>query len=174
MSRETRDIIDLLAGIEPGSSLDGIRARRLQARDNAQKSYLSLFEPADFGDVPATDRYAVAAFVAGRAGMENEFVLTFARVNPSDLEPPPPEAAEPLDSVGAAYRLTGPKEAGLKQFLGQRIQVTGAFKDPKAAEATRAPVHGRAGQLTPADTPEIVIDTFKLVSEVCSPPVKVK
>jgi len=114
------------------------------------------------------------AFVAGRAGMENEFVLTFARVNPSDLEPPPPEAAEPSDSVGAAYRLTGPKEAGLKQFLGQRIQVTGAFKDPKAAEATRAPVHGRAGQLTPADTPEIVIDTFKLVSEVCSPPVKVK
>jgi len=68
MSRETRDIIDLLAGIEPGSSLDGIRARRLQARDNAQKSYLSLFEPADFGDVPATDRYAVAAFVAGVHG----------------------------------------------------------------------------------------------------------
>ena len=71
MSRETRDIIDLLAGIEPGSSLDGIRARRLQARDNAQKSYLSLFEPADFGDVPATDRYAVAAFVAGVHGELN-------------------------------------------------------------------------------------------------------
>ena len=68
MSRETRDIIDLLAGIEPGSSLDAIRARRLQARDNAQKSYLSLFEPADFGDVPATDRYAVAAFVGGVHG----------------------------------------------------------------------------------------------------------
>jgi len=68
MSTETRDIIDLLAGIEPGSSLDGIRARRLQARDNAQKSYLSLFEPADFGDVPATDRYAVAAFVGGVHG----------------------------------------------------------------------------------------------------------
>ena len=68
MSRETRDIIDLLAGIEPGSSLDGIRARRLQARYNAQKSYLSLFEPADFGDVSATDRYAVAAFVGGVHG----------------------------------------------------------------------------------------------------------
>ena len=59
------DIIDHLAGVEPGSSLDGIRARRLQARENAQKSYLALFEPADFGDVPASDRYAVAAFVAG-------------------------------------------------------------------------------------------------------------
>jgi CMD domain protein len=65
MSTESRDIIDLLAGIEPGSNLDGIRARRLQARENAQKSYLALFEPAGFGDVPAAERYAVAAFVAG-------------------------------------------------------------------------------------------------------------
>ena len=65
MSAESKDIIDQLAGIEPGSSLDVIRARRLQARENAQKSYLALFEPADFGDVAAYERYAVAAFVAG-------------------------------------------------------------------------------------------------------------
>jgi len=65
MSTATTDIIDLLAGIEPGSSLSAIRDRRLQARENAQKSYLSLFEPADFGDVTAAERYAVAAFVAG-------------------------------------------------------------------------------------------------------------
>jgi CMD domain protein len=68
MSTEPRDIIDLLAGIEPGSSLDGIRARRLQARENAQKSYIALFEPVDFGDVAAAERYAVAAFVAGVHG----------------------------------------------------------------------------------------------------------
>ena len=65
MGTDTSDIIDLLAGIEPGSSLSGIRARRLQARENAQKSYVALFEPADFGDVAAAERYAVAAFVAG-------------------------------------------------------------------------------------------------------------
>ena len=65
MSAEPKDIIDHLTGIEPGSSLDSIRARRLQARENAQKSYLSLFAPADFGDVAAYERYAVAAFVAG-------------------------------------------------------------------------------------------------------------
>src|SRR5215472_16146073 len=65
MSAEPKDIIDHLAGITPGSSLDAIRARRLQARENAQKSYLSLFAPADFGDVAACERYAVAAFVAG-------------------------------------------------------------------------------------------------------------
>ncbi len=65
MTAEPKDIIDHLAGIAPGSSLDTIRARRLQARENAQKSYLALFEPADFGDVAAYERYAVAAFVAG-------------------------------------------------------------------------------------------------------------
>lgn len=68
MSDETTDVIDLLAGIEAGSSLDGIRGRRLQARENAQKSYLALFAPADFHDFGAAERYAVAAFVAGIHG----------------------------------------------------------------------------------------------------------
>jgi CMD domain protein len=65
MSTESKDIIDHLAGIASGSNLDTIRARRLQARENAQKSYLALFEPADFGAVAAYERYAIAAFVAG-------------------------------------------------------------------------------------------------------------
>lgn len=61
----TQDIIDTLAGIEPGSALDAIRARRLPARENAQKSYLSLFEPVDTGDVSLVERAAVALFVIG-------------------------------------------------------------------------------------------------------------
>lgn len=64
----TQDIIDTLAGIEPGSALDAIRARRLQARENAQKSYLSLFEPVDAGDFSLAERAAVAAFVTGLHG----------------------------------------------------------------------------------------------------------
>ena len=64
----TPDIIDTLAGIKPGSALDAIRARRLQARDNAQKSYLSLFEPIDASDVSLLERAAVAAFVTGLHG----------------------------------------------------------------------------------------------------------
>ena len=63
-----QDIIDTLAGIEPGSALDAIRARRLQARENAQKSYLSLFEPVDAGDFSLAERAAVAAFVTGLHG----------------------------------------------------------------------------------------------------------
>lgn len=61
----TTDIIDTLAGIEPGSALDAIRVRRLQARDNAQKSYLALFEPVDASDVPLAERAAIALFVIG-------------------------------------------------------------------------------------------------------------
>lgn len=61
----TKDIIDTLAGIEPGSALDAIRGRRLQARENAQKSYLSLFEPIDAGDFSLVERAAVALFVIG-------------------------------------------------------------------------------------------------------------
>jgi CMD domain protein len=64
----TTDIIDTLAGIEPGSPLDTIRARRLQARENAQKSYLALFEPIDASAFSFAERAAVAAFVTGLHG----------------------------------------------------------------------------------------------------------
>ena len=72
-----KDIIDTLAGIEPGSALDGIRARRLQARENAQKSYLALFEPIDASDFSLAERAAVAAFVVGLHGVSP--VATFYR-----------------------------------------------------------------------------------------------
>lgn len=64
----TPDIIDTLAGIKPGSALDALRAKRLQARENAQKSYLSLFEPVDAGEFSLLERAAVAAFVTGLHG----------------------------------------------------------------------------------------------------------
>jgi CMD domain protein len=73
----TPDIIDTLAGIKPGSALDAIRAKRLQARDNAQKSYLSLFEPIDAGDFSLLERATVAAFVTGLHGESP--VATFYR-----------------------------------------------------------------------------------------------
>jgi len=65
MSERAGDVIDQLAAIAPGSQLDAIRARRQVARDHAQKSYLALFEPADFAGVPARERLAVAVFIAG-------------------------------------------------------------------------------------------------------------
>src|SRR5690242_14924391 len=60
------DVIDTLAGIAAGSALDSIRrARRPTAREQAQKSYDSLFAPADFGGFSEVERHAVAVFVAG-------------------------------------------------------------------------------------------------------------
>ena len=59
------DVIDLLVGIVAGSHLDGLRAQRVQARDNAQASYLALFHPAEPVDISLVERYAVAVFVAG-------------------------------------------------------------------------------------------------------------
>jgi CMD domain protein len=65
MSTIIADVIDHLAGIQPGSSLDTLRNQRPQARENAQKSFLALFEPEFPGHVTAIERYAVATFVAG-------------------------------------------------------------------------------------------------------------
>jgi CMD domain protein len=65
MSPVISDVIDHLAGIQPGSGLDRLRDQRPQARENAQKSYLALFEPEFPGHVTALERYAVATFVAG-------------------------------------------------------------------------------------------------------------
>ncbi|WP_432731433.1 CMD domain protein [Variovorax sp. W6] len=69
-ARAVPDVIDRLAGIEPGSHLDRIRAHREQARTHAQQSYLALFAPAPpvFGHFEIADRLAVAAFVAGLHG----------------------------------------------------------------------------------------------------------
>ena len=59
------DIIDNLVGKGPGTALDAIRARRPQAREQAQASYTALFAPENLGGVTAPERFAVAAFIAG-------------------------------------------------------------------------------------------------------------
>jgi CMD domain protein len=138
MSAETKDIIDLLAGIAPGSTLDGIRERRLQARDNAQKSYLALFEPTDFGAFGAADRYAVAVFVAGIHGEPKVAGFYLAKLaeavdrpelvealeaeieqgktsGPYGAFPPGPLSVE--DKTGSIYRVA----ADRKSILGVRL-----------------------------------------------------
>jgi CMD domain protein len=143
MSTATGDIIDLLAGIEPGSSLSGIRDRRLQARENAQKSYLSLFEPADFGDVTAAERYAVAAFVAGvhdEAAVANFYLAKLAKAaDRSDLVEPlmaeterakteGPYGAFPAgplsveDKAGLIYRVAPDGQRGLGARLAAALE----------------------------------------------------
>jgi CMD domain protein len=65
------DVIDTLSGIAPGSPLDSIRrARRPVAREHAQKTYDSLFTPADFGAFGPLERFAIAVYVAGLHGQD--------------------------------------------------------------------------------------------------------
>lgn len=64
----TTDVIDLLAGIKPGSALDKARANRPEARKHAQASFDALFRPSNLGMFTGLDRFAVAAFVAGLHG----------------------------------------------------------------------------------------------------------
>ncbi|HEY3337779.1 MAG TPA: CMD domain protein [Propionicimonas sp.] len=59
----TTDIIDELAGVVPGTDLDGLRRHRDQARTNAQASYDALFTAADGTGASHIERLAVAAFV---------------------------------------------------------------------------------------------------------------
>lgn len=84
MTTSTPDIIDLLAGIKPGSSLDRIRTQRPETREQAQKSYLALFEPGGVGDVSLAERHAIASFVAGLHRQPDIFEFYVSPLEESD------------------------------------------------------------------------------------------
>lgn len=122
---------------------------------------------------------------AGNIGMGDEFVLTNSvkgsAAGANDV--PKPDVSEPAAPIGTSgsagnfgtvYRLTGDKESELKGYVGKRVEITGSFKhEDKAADALGAAgTSGRLGELTPANTREITIDSIKPVSGSCSPAIK--
>jgi CMD domain protein len=119
------DVIDTLAGIAPGSHLDGVRrTRRPVAREHAQKSYESLFTPAEFGDFGPLERYAVAAFIAGLHGQDAIKAFYAEKLRSSAATDATRSA---LDAEIAAAKTRGPY---------------GAFpKGPLSKEDTKGPVH---------------------------------
>ena len=108
----TSDVIDLLAGITPGSALDTIRAARQQARDNAQASYLALFQPVDTAEASLQERFAVACFVAGLHAQAPE--TTFYRDGLAKVarDPSLPDAIDAEITRGQAEGPTGHFPAG--------------------------------------------------------------
>ena len=81
------DIIDTLAGLAPDSPLAMIRDRKPVTRQQAQASYLALFEPAEPGDVTLQERFAVATFVAALHADDDIarfYADGLARTGPSD------------------------------------------------------------------------------------------
>jgi CMD domain protein len=119
------DVIDTLAGIAPGSHLDGVRrTRRPVAREHAQKSYDSLFMPAQFGAFGPLERNAVAVFIAGVHG-QDAIKAFYAEKLRSSAATDATRAA--LDAEIAAAKSKGPY---------------GAFpKGPLSKEDTKGPVH---------------------------------
>jgi len=150
----TQDIIDTLAGIAPGSALDGIRARRLQARENAQKSYLSLFEPIDASDFALVERAAVAAFVTGLHGESP--VATFYR---DKLAASSGGAAllEAIDAEIARGRTSGPYGSfpagplSVENTAGLIYRVSGASKSILGARLVAALEHAHLLVFRPRD-----------------------
>jgi hypothetical protein len=119
---------------------------------------------------------------AGAVGMGDEFVLTHAKLNAkaSGTDQPQPETQPPADApvgtsgspgnFGKVYRATGDKESELKALVGQRVEITGAFKNDADAKAELAV--GTSGRLvtgipTTENTPEITITAIKPVPGAC-------
>jgi CMD domain protein len=131
------DVIDTLAGIKAGSPLDRIRrTRRPTAREHAQKSYDSLFQPTDFGGFGPLERYLVAMFVAGLHG-QTAIQHFYAGKLRSSAATDALRAA--VEAESAAARTNGPY---------------GAFpKGPLSQEDSSGPVHRidrkRADELGP-------------------------
>jgi CMD domain protein len=119
------DVIDTLTGIAPGSPLDAVRrTRRPVAREQAQKSYESLFVPSDFGGFGPLERYAIAVWVAGLHGQEA--IKGFY--------------AEKLRSSAATDATRAALEAEIAAAKGKGPY--GAFpKGPLSKEDTTGPVH---------------------------------
>lgn len=129
------DVIDRLAGVAAGSSLDRIRDQRAQARRHAQASYDSLLEPLDEADATRRDRHALAVYVAllhqrpaiadfYAGGIASEPALLEAlraaaaaglSKGPYGRYPKGPLSVE--DEAGPTHRL----EASLRAALGERL-----------------------------------------------------
>ena len=99
------DVIDTLAGIKPGSALDAIRHRRPDARNQAQASYRALFAPELPGNVTATERFAVAAFVTGLHGGAETAAFYAASLAAGGASP---ELRRAIETAIAAAKGQGP------------------------------------------------------------------
>lgn len=79
----TTDVIDTLLGVTPGDAIDVIRRSRPAAHENTQATYEALFTPADAGDFPLAERFAVASFVLALHGETPLLEVYTAQLDPA-------------------------------------------------------------------------------------------
>ncbi|WP_029629313.1 CMD domain protein [Yaniella halotolerans] len=108
------DIIDVLTGIESGSSLDAIRRTREQARQNAQRSFEVLFEPAEPGTFSLAERYAVSAYTVALQASASPAAAFYTELLEDEVSP---ELAAAVAELAERDRRAGPygeyQETGL-------------------------------------------------------------
>src|SRR5262249_13136899 len=120
--------------------------------------------------------------IAGNMGMDDEFVITFAKPGPApgaaepkpDVEPPPAATGTSgsAGNFGVVYRLTGDKEKDLKSYVGQRVEISGTVKDKEKTTDAMSSMGTSGKDLTPSNTAEITIDALKPLSGACTPAIK--
>ncbi|GAA4370465.1 CMD domain protein [Agromyces bauzanensis] len=98
------DVIDRLAGVTPGGRVDALRRHRPATRDNAQASYDALFTTIDETHASASERAAVAQFVAALHDDEGAVAHYAAVTRQAGGDP----LADAVADLAIAARTTGP------------------------------------------------------------------
>lgn len=146
------DIIDLLAGIAPTDPLSAVRDQRPQARENAQRSFEALLEPAAPGAFTPAERYAVATFVA-RLHAFDAATAFYGDL----LGDEAPALGDPVADAAAAGAASGPfgvyREPGLhaESTDGPRWTPDAAQAEALGPRLTAALVHAHLLVLRPRE-----------------------
>ncbi|ABS04216.1 alkylhydroperoxidase domain protein [Kineococcus radiotolerans] len=128
------DVIDLLAGTTPDSPLSRTRAQRPRARENAQRSFEALLEPADPGSFSHTERYAVATFTAHLHRFEHA-----ARFYADVLSDTAPHLLDPIHHAARDAASTGPAGTYREPGLSAESVPTTAWTPSPALAAQLGP-----------------------------------
>ena len=179
MSTPPADIIDLLAGIRPGDALDTVRSGRPQARENAQRSFEALLEPAVPGDFSLAERYAVAVFISSLHDFAaaTEFYGDLLGDEAADLIPVVTEAAAAASAPGpfGQYREPGlaaestdgtrwSPEAGVAEALGIRLSAALAHAHLLVVRPREARPEALHSLVDAGWTPDAIVSLSQLVA----------
>jgi CMD domain protein len=125
------DVLDHALGVTAGDPLDAVRAARAATRDNAQRSYDSIFSPAVGNGVSVAERLALAVIISrwhGDTPLSAHYEAEFSRAEPSV------DMIAALRDIAAAGRVQGPygvyREPGLaaESVEGLRLVVPDALR----------------------------------------------